>query len=135
WRRCIAAARRFPQTNEPPLLPFAPTVQQHQVRGGIEGHPVTSVVKKFQCEFCGKGFQWQSNLQLHVRTHTGEKPYPCPQCPYRAVQRSDLTKHLRIHTGEKPYSCSLCPYRAAYASSLRDHSLLHHSTEEQTSSS
>ncbi|XP_071523785.1 uncharacterized protein [Panulirus ornatus] len=88
--------------------------------------------RKFQCEFCGKSFQWQSNLQLHVRSHTGEKPYPCPHCSYRATQRSDLTKHLRIHTGEKPYACPHCPYRAAYTSSLKDHTLVHHRGLEQS---
>nr|XP_045598532.1 zinc finger protein 358-like isoform X19 [Procambarus clarkii] len=97
--------------------------EQLHLHGRRHSAPVS---RKFQCEFCGKSFQWQSNLQLHVRSHTGEKPYPCPQCSYRATQRSDLTKHLRIHTGEKPYACPHCPYRAAYSSSLKDHTLLHH---------
>ncbi|XP_050697779.1 zinc finger protein 219-like isoform X4 [Eriocheir sinensis] len=49
------------------------------------------------CGFCGKTFVRSDVLVQHIRTHTGEKPYPCPHCPYRASQRTHLRLHLRRH--------------------------------------
>ncbi|KAK7065744.1 hypothetical protein SK128_027193, partial [Halocaridina rubra] len=49
------------------------------------------------CVFCGKCFVRSDVLVQHVRTHTGEKPYACPHCPYRASQRTHLRLHVRRH--------------------------------------
>ncbi|XP_071523783.1 uncharacterized protein [Panulirus ornatus] len=49
------------------------------------------------CGYCGKCFVRSDVLVQHVRTHTGEKPYACPHCPYRASQRTHLRLHLRRH--------------------------------------
>ena len=37
-----------------------------------------------------------------------DKPYGCHQCGARFNQRSQLTVHMRVHTGERPYSCKIC---------------------------
>ena len=47
------------------------------------------------CSFCPRAFMYKSDLQRHVRTHTGERPYTCSHCPYRASQKSHLLEHVK----------------------------------------
>ncbi len=32
------------------------------------------------CSECGKKFTQSANLQVHMRKHTGERPYECSEC-------------------------------------------------------
>lgn len=49
-------------------------------------------------------------LQLHMRQHTGEKPFICEHCDYRTGDHNSLRRHRMRHTGAKPYKCPHCPY-------------------------
>ncbi|KAK8741823.1 hypothetical protein OTU49_002423 [Cherax quadricarinatus] len=46
------------------------------------------------CGFCGKNFSAPAFLRRHIRAHTGEKPFKCPHCDFRATQKGNLNSHI-----------------------------------------
>ncbi|XP_068113810.1 gastrula zinc finger protein XlCGF53.1-like [Hyperolius riggenbachi] len=60
------------------------------------------------CSTCGKSFVWNSELVMHERSHTGEKPHSCAECGKCFRSTSHLVRHKRTHTGEKPFLCTEC---------------------------
>ncbi|XP_018023158.1 protein tramtrack, beta isoform isoform X30 [Hyalella azteca] len=57
---------------------------------------------------------------------TPNNAYFCPVCQGEFFNRSNFRHHYMIHSGEKPYRCSYCPYRARQTGSLNKHIKLRH---------
>ncbi|XP_031548621.1 zinc finger protein 182-like [Actinia tenebrosa] len=106
----------------------------------IEGSPVRQISsKKYQCEICERVFPGPSDLKSHARTHTGEKPFECPECHKRFSQTGNLTKHIKyVHNKvkrpkdkprQKNFFCSLCGKAFACPSSLAMHCRTHSGTK------
>ena len=64
--------------------------------------------KPFKCDTCGLRFAVSGSLKRHMRTHTEEKPYNCDTCGLCFTHNEGLKYHLQIHSREKPFKCDTC---------------------------
>ncbi|EHA97710.1 Zinc finger protein 831 [Heterocephalus glaber] len=53
---------------------------------------------KYLCPHCGRDCLKPSVLEKHIRSHTGERPFPCASCGIAFKTQSNLYKHRRTQT-------------------------------------
>ena len=75
--------------------------------------------QQHECDVCEKVFGYSSQLAVHMRTHTNERPYECDVCEKSFRDSYALKIHMRIHTNEKPYECDVCEKRFSESSNLQ----------------
>ncbi|XP_047480864.1 PR domain zinc finger protein 10-like isoform X2 [Penaeus chinensis] len=98
-------------------------VRMHEEDGGLN------------CYICGKNFPSQGQLEMHVRVHTGERPFKCDYCNKGFVQKVHLRTHLRtMHNMQEIQNtpCRICNAMLDGRAGLRDHySSVHGLTNNQ----
>ncbi|XP_002937260.1 transcription factor HIVEP2 [Xenopus tropicalis] len=52
---------------------------------------------KYICPYCTRACAKPSVLKKHIRSHTGERPYPCVPCGFSFKTKSNLYKHRKSH--------------------------------------
>ncbi|XP_007951502.1 sal-like protein 3 [Orycteropus afer afer] len=58
---------------------------------------------KHKCRFCAKVFGSDSALQIHLRSHTGERPFKCNVCGNRFSTKGNLKVHFQRHKEKYPH--------------------------------
>lgn len=59
--------------------------------------------REYSCPWCSKICFQKSILEIHERTHTGNKPFLCTFCDYPFTQNGNLKRHiLQKHPDSKP---------------------------------
>ncbi|XP_070594093.1 zinc finger protein 84-like isoform X2 [Erythrolamprus reginae] len=83
---------------------------------------------KHVCSRCKKSFRSRTNLLIHERNHTENRPFPCNHCKKKSFfSLAALKVHARIHTGEKPFKCPECDFCCNALCNLNKHKATAHS--------
>ena len=93
---------------------------------------IRTVKRLHCCSVCLKNFPYPSHLQLHMRTHTHEKPFDCDVCQKKFTRSHDLRRHTLLHSGEKPFTCSLCGRQFSHSSRVKMHMRTHHAQQQHS---
>ena len=74
---------------------------------------------KHSCQICHKLLASSSSLNVHVKTHYGEKSFACFQCNQSFAEIGTLNSHkFNIHSDERHVTCPQCGKRLANENSL-----------------
>lgn len=66
------------------------------------------------CSVCGEGFEKASfKFYDHYRKHFPELCLKCTYCDRMFTRKKEYNLHILTHTGEKPFQCDICDFRCA----------------------
>ncbi|XP_034939321.1 zinc finger protein 154-like [Chelonus insularis] len=93
--------------------------------GALNFHKKFHANPPYRCQICSKPFMRPSDIEKHMRSHTGEKPFSCKMCQKKFSQLIAVQQHERIHTGVKPYICEICGKAFSQSANKRKHEKIH----------
>ncbi|XP_069479147.1 transcription factor HIVEP3 [Ambystoma mexicanum] len=107
-------------------------VSLKQVEEGHKKEKKPQKPGKYICQYCSRPCAKPSVLQKHIRSHTGERPYPCTACGFSFKTKSNLYKHRKSHAHRIKAGLASGLEAEMYPSSLEMESLGREECEEPT---
>ncbi|XP_006891728.1 PREDICTED: transcription factor HIVEP2 [Elephantulus edwardii] len=90
----------YPRKKMPSLNPAYSQYSQKSIEQPEDAHKKEHKPKKpgkYICPYCSRACAKPSVLKKHIRSHTGERPYPCIPCGFSFKTKSNLYKHRKSH--------------------------------------
>ncbi|XP_035712468.1 zinc finger protein 25-like isoform X2 [Folsomia candida] len=119
---------RFPCT-------FPACEKAYLIKGHLSRHINTKHAENpviFPCTLCIKEFKTKFELEVHILTHTTEKPYNCATCGRSFAQKPHLKRHEKTHLEKSTRDrskCHICPQTFVTRVSLQCHVRIVHENQ------
>lgn len=82
--------------------------------------------RPYPCEHCGQRFRQAGCLKNHVASqHGSAHSFQCHYCAKVFPIKERLRLHMRIHSGVKPYACGRCRRSFSRGGQLKQHMITH----------
>eukprot|EP00092_Neocalanus_flemingeri_P006491 GFUD01006997.1.p1 GENE.GFUD01006997.1~~GFUD01006997.1.p1 ORF type:complete len:353 (+),score=78.20 GFUD01006997.1:108-1166(+) len=106
-------------------------------KAGLAIHSKMKHMKKLErnlkCNYCEKTMTTPTNLEVHMRLHTGEKPYQCSFCEKAFSAHNSLKSHNLTHDKEsselRKVDCPECGTTLRDQQVLKNHMINIHTEE------
>ncbi|XP_050812718.1 zinc finger protein 436-like isoform X5 [Gopherus flavomarginatus] len=80
----------------------------------------------YKCNECGQSFSQQQCLQIHLRSHTGDRPYKCNECGKSFRHKTSLVLHrYAVQKLERPHKSPDCGQEFILRKRLIEHQRIH----------
>ncbi|XP_039186826.1 zinc finger protein ZFPM1 isoform X3 [Crotalus tigris] len=111
--------------------------RQNAASPALDEKPKDAYPNERICPFpqCQKSCPSASSLEIHMRSHSGERPFVCLICLSAFTTKANCERHLKVHTdtlnglsspgSSSAFKCSFCGYVANCLTSLQQHVVLH----------
>ncbi|KAM9474836.1 zinc finger protein 131 [Clarias gariepinus] len=110
-------------------------LKQHVSTCHYDAEELNKKLKKkvHMCVYCSKEFDHFGHFKEHLRKHTGEKPFECPDCHERFARNSTLKCHMSACQNgagakkgrKKLYECQVCGEVFNSWDQFKDHLVVH----------
>nr|XP_020644044.1 zinc finger protein ZFPM1 [Pogona vitticeps] len=109
-------------------LTFYCASRQNAASPTVEEKPKEAYPNERVCPFpqCQKSCPSASSLEIHMRSHSGERPFVCLICLSAFTTKANCERHLKVHTDTLNGVCHSCGFISTTRDILYSHLVTNH---------